>query len=75
VHNNDSEDIRIVGVQGKCDRVIKKRHIEQLGDEFPARLLVMQVEHKEGIWNRLNMGKIEKAWEGAESEWKLIVVG
>jgi hypothetical protein len=56
--------------------VIGRRHVEELGDEFPAQLLVMQVEMKDGIYHRVNIGEIEEnAWDAAGSEWRLIALG
>ncbi|KAF2804646.1 HET-domain-containing protein [Mytilinidion resinicola] len=56
--------------------VVGRRHIAELGDEFPATLLVMQVERKGEVWERVNMGEIEEgAWKEAGGEWKLVVLG
>lgn len=40
--------------------VIACRHVEELGNEFPARLLVMQIELKDGIYHRVNIGEIDE---------------
>lgn len=56
--------------------VVGRRHIEELADFFPATLLVMQVERKNGIWYRINIGEIlETDWNVAGSQWKLIILG
>ncbi|TLD20116.1 HET-domain-containing protein [Venturia nashicola] len=56
--------------------VVGRRHIAELGDEYPATLLVMQIERRDGIWYRLNMGEIsESAWDTAVREWTLIALG
>lgn len=56
--------------------VLGRRHIAELGDEYPATLLVMQVEQKDGLWHRLNMGEVsEDAWNKVDSKWSLIALG
>jgi hypothetical protein len=56
--------------------VIGRRVVAGLEDVFPATLLVMQVERREGIWYRLSMGEIsEDEWNKADSDWRLIVLG
>jgi hypothetical protein len=56
--------------------VVGRRYVEELADFFPATLLVMQVERKDGIWYRINIGEIsETDWDSAGGQWKLIVLG
>lgn len=56
--------------------VIGRRHVEELADLYPATLLVLQVERKNGIWYRINIGEIsETDWNVAGSQRKLIVLG
>lgn len=56
--------------------VVGRRHVAELGDEYPATLLVMQIERRDGIWYRLNMGEVsESAWQAADGVWTLIALG
>lgn len=56
--------------------VVGRRHIEELGDEFPATLSVLQIEKTDGIWYRVSLGEIDEgAWEQANPVWELIVLG
>ncbi|KAF2494761.1 hypothetical protein BU16DRAFT_47395 [Lophium mytilinum] len=56
--------------------VVGRRHIAELEDDFPATLLVMQVERKGDVWERANMGEIEEqAWNKAGGEWRLFALG
>jgi hypothetical protein len=44
--------------------------------DFKPELVVLQIEWKEGIAYRTNIGRIEEeAWIAADRQWKLIVLG